>query len=85
MVATVNNGSLEKDYELANIQATIIGQNRLLCSEPLFKAEKLGIDMTGTHQTAYNSATKIDIDIRGDLFNNIVMSRNTSMFKGNAI
>lgn len=41
-----------------------------------------GMESVGIHESLYNSVMKCDLDIRRDLFANIVMSGGTSMFPG---
>lgn len=38
--------------------------------------------MYGFHEITYQSIQKCDVDIRRDLYSNIVMSGGTTMFKG---
>jgi actin-related protein len=42
----------------------------------------LGLEGVGIHQTTYNSIMKCDVDIRKDLYSNIVLSGGTTMFPG---
>ena len=42
----------------------------------------LGMEAVGCHETAYNSIMKCDMDIRRDLYQNIVMSGGTTMYPG---
>uniref|UniRef100_A0A7S0ZHH6 Actin n=1 Tax=Timspurckia oligopyrenoides TaxID=708627 RepID=A0A7S0ZHH6_9RHOD len=77
-----SNSSLEKEYELPDGQTINVAQERFQCPEALFKPEMLGLEMTGMHQTAFNSIMKCDIDIRKDLYNNCVMSGGSTMFAG---
>ncbi|CAH1248073.1 ACTA1 [Branchiostoma lanceolatum] len=48
----------------------------------LFQPSFIGMESTGIHETTYNSIRKCDIDIRKDLYANIVLSGGTTMFPG---
>jgi hypothetical protein len=50
--------------------------------EALFQPSLLGSESTGIHETTYNSIMKCDVDIRKDLYSNIVMSGGTTMYPG---
>merc|ERR1712146_239014 len=52
------------------------------CPEALFKPVFVGLEATGIHETCYNSIMKCDIDVRKDLYANIVLSGGTTMFEG---
>ena len=41
--------------------------------EALFQPSLLGLESAGIHETTYNSIMKCDVDIRKDLYSNIVM------------
>mmetsp|Transcript_35297 Transcript_35297/g.140254 ORF Transcript_35297/g.140254 Transcript_35297/m.140254 type:complete len:374 (-) Transcript_35297:1088-2209(-) len=77
-----SNPALEKEYELPDGQVITVGTERFQCPEALFKPDMLGVEMTGMHNTCYNSIMRCDIDIRKDLYNNIVMSGGSTMFAG---
>jgi actin-related protein len=48
----------------------------------MFQPSFLGMEASGIHETCYNSIMKCDVDIRKDLYGNIVFSGGSSMFPG---
>ena len=50
--------------------------------EALFQPSFLGMEACGIHETTYNSIMKCDVDIRKDLYGNVVMSGGTTMYPG---
>jgi actin, other eukaryote len=42
----------------------------------------LGLEAAGIHETTYNSIFKCDLDIRRDLYGNVVLSGGTTMYSG---
>jgi actin beta/gamma 1 len=42
----------------------------------------LGLEAAGIDQTTYNSIMKTDVDVRKELYGNIVLSGGTTMFPG---
>ena len=50
------------------------------CPELLFKPELYGKEMKGVHHVIYDSIQKCDIDIRSDLYQNVVLSGGSTMF-----
>ena len=55
---------------------------RFRAPEALFQPSFLGLEAAGIHETTYNSIMKCDLDIRKDLYGNIVMSGGTTMYNG---
>ena len=69
-------------YKLPDDTYIIIKDQRIKCTEVLFKPDMIKKDGVGIAQACYNSIQKCDIDIRKDLYNNIVLSSGNSMFDG---
>ena len=74
--------NIEKSYELPDGQQITISNERFKCPEALFNPSLLGINENGIHENTFSSIMKCDIDIRNDLYENIILSGGTSMFKG---
>ncbi|ELP92145.1 actin, putative [Entamoeba invadens IP1] len=73
---------LKKSYELPDGQEIVIGNERFRCPEALFVPGYIGLECDGIHETTYNSIMKCDVDIRKDLYKNIVLSGGSTMFSG---
>ena len=80
-----SSSSLEKSYELPDGKVISIGNELFRCPEALFQPSLLGVDSPGVHETTYNSIMKCDVDIRKDLYANIVLSGGTTMCPGFAM
>jgi len=73
---------IEQSYELPDGQVITIGNERFRAPEILFNPSLVGLESEGIHILTYNSIMKCDVDIRRDLYSNIVMSGGTTMFPG---
>merc|ERR550532_1081002 len=60
---------------------TVIAE-RFRCPEVLFQPSLIGKEAEGIHKLTYQSILKCDIDIRKDLYSNVVLSGGSTMFVG---
>jgi actin-related protein len=76
------SSDMEKQYELPDGNVITIGNERFRAPEVLFQPQFVGMENPGIHRLAFDSIMKCDVDIRRDLYKNIVMSGGTTMFNG---
>ena len=82
VIKSQESGILEKSYELPDGNVITIGSERFRCPEVLFQPMMVGKECKGIHETTFDTVMACDIDIRADLFHNMVMSGGTTMFPG---
>lgn len=66
-------GALAKSYELPDGQVITIENERFRAPEVLFQPSVVGLMSGGLHVTAFNSIMKCDVDVRKDLYGNIIL------------
>mmetsp|Transcript_6584 Transcript_6584/g.10247 ORF Transcript_6584/g.10247 Transcript_6584/m.10247 type:complete len:377 (-) Transcript_6584:273-1403(-) len=83
LVTASTTTTCEKTYEMPDGQVITVGSERFRCPEVLFDPSMIGMERgRGIHETTHSSIMKCDVDIRKELFGNIVLSGGTSMFNG---
>jgi len=79
---SAENTSVEKTYDLPDQRSIVVGNERFRCPEILFQPSHAGFESEGVHKYAYDSIMKCDVDIRKDLFSNIILAGGTTLFEG---
>jgi len=79
MKSAEQSSDLEKNYELPDGNVITVGNERFRVAEVLFQPSMIGMESEGLHKLTFDSIMKCDIDIRKDLYANIVMSGGTTM------
>jgi len=82
MTIANSSSTLEKQYELPDGNIITVGSERFRCPEALFKPAHIGLEAVGVHETTFNSINKCDIDVRKELYGNVVLSGGTTMYEG---
>jgi actin len=77
-----SSSDVERQYELPDGQVITVGDERFRCPEVLFQPSMIGMESEGVHVLTYNAIMKCDVDIRKDLYGNIVLSGGTTMYDG---
>jgi actin-related protein len=82
MKSATESSEVEKSYELPDGNVITIGNERFRCPEVLFQPNFIGKEAAGIHSTLFQTIMKCDVDIRKDLYSNIVLSGGTTMYPG---
>ncbi|XP_075449449.1 actin-1-like [Ascaphus truei] len=71
------------DYQLPDGHIIAIGKERFLCPEELFQPPSMaGIDVMGIHQMALKSMKKVPVEIKKEMYDNILLCGGSSLFNG---
>ncbi|OIR58039.1 MAG: actin [Amphiamblys sp. WSBS2006] len=82
LAAAQKSNSVEKTYELPDGQVITIGAERFRAPEALFQPPLIGLESQGVHEIAFNAIKSCDVDVRKDLYSNIVLSGGNTMYPG---
>nr|P53469.1 RecName: Full=Actin, cytoplasmic; AltName: Full=Actin, micronuclear [Sterkiella histriomuscorum]AAA85839.1 actin I [Oxytricha trifallax] len=78
-----DSSQFEKNYELPDGKVITIGSERFRCPEYLFKPlEMNGRELDSIQDLTYKSIQECDVDVRRDLYQNIIISGGTTMNEG---
>ena len=76
------SSELAHDCELRDGLVIAIGRVRFRCPEVLFKPNFIVLKQHDIDKLTFSSIMKCDVDIRKDLYNNLVCLGGTTMFEG---
>ena len=82
MAKSKESSDCERTFEMPDGNVVCIGDERFRCPEALFNPALIGKECDGMHTSAYKTIMKCDIDLRKDLYQNVVMSGGSTMFPG---
>ncbi len=69
-------------YELPDGQVLWVAHQRYMAPEPLFQPSLMHIEAHGVHMMTYNAIMACDVDIRKDLYGNMVLAGGNTLFPG---
>lgn len=79
---TEESDEIDKTYELPDGNVISVGKERFQAPEALFQPSLVGKEAQGIHHTTFGSIMRCDVDIRKDLYANVVLSGGTTMYEG---
>ncbi|XP_058080102.1 actin-103-like isoform X2 [Magnolia sinica] len=73
---------LDSYYELPDGQIVTVGAGRFRSPEILFDPNRIGIESGGVHEAVFKSIKRCDVDIRSEMYGNVVLSGGTTLLPG---
>ena len=77
--AASESSEVEKTYELPDGNFITVGNERFRCPEVLFQPSFIDKEAAGIHEMLFQTIMKCDVDVRKDLYSNIVLSGGSAM------
>ncbi|KAF8309251.1 actin-related protein [Clavulina sp. PMI_390] len=75
-------GSRTEDFRLPDGNIVQLGSERFRAPELLFDPEIIGSEYSGVHQVVVDSIHRVDMDLRKNLYANIVLSGGSTLCRG---
>ena len=82
MKSAAESSDKAKTYELPDGNIVSLQSERFRCPEVLFQPSLVGKEAMGIHDTTFRSIMSCDVDIRRDLYQNVVLSGGSTMLPG---
>jgi len=76
------SSQLEESYILPDGQEIKLGAERFKCPEAIFNPDLLGLEADGIDKMCISSIMKCGVDVRRNLYENILLCGGTTTFKG---
>ncbi|XP_033898549.1 actin, cytoplasmic-like isoform X2 [Acipenser ruthenus] len=73
---------IQKEYQLPDGNVIKIGNQLFRAPEALFVPAFVGVEAPGVHKLTFNSVLKCDIDVRKNLYANVLISGGSTLFPG---
>ncbi|XP_031818841.1 actin-like [Sminthopsis crassicaudata] len=78
----IKSEEILKEYKLPDGNIIKIGNQLFRAPETLFMPANIGVEAPGVHKMLFNSIRKCDIDVRKNLYSNILLSGGSTLFHG---
>lgn len=76
------SSQLDKQYELPDGQVITIGAAQFKAPEVLFDPSRMGLETEGAHEILVRAIMRSDMDVRREMYGNVVLSGGTSLIPG---
>jgi actin beta/gamma 1 len=73
---------MEKTYQMPDGNVLTIGTERFLAPEVFFQPQQIGKEAMSLDDAIFQAINKCDVDLRRELYQNIVLSGGSTMFSG---